>query len=78
MAPQATPITAPDDVDEAIWWVLITAPRNIDYMKIVDALLDQRLELMSAQQGQDAHQSEHRQTRTDRPAWNSTGPHLST
>lgn len=46
MAPKATPITLPDEIDEAIWWVLMTAPRNIDYMKIVDALLDQRLELM--------------------------------
>ena len=42
MAPQATPISTVDEIDEAIWWVLMTAPRNIDYMKIVDALLDQR------------------------------------
>lgn len=46
MAPQATPMSTTDDIDEAVWWVLMTAPRNIDYMKIVDALLDQRLELM--------------------------------
>jgi hypothetical protein len=43
MAPQATPITTVDDIDEALWWVLLTAPRRrLDYMKIVDALLDQR------------------------------------
>lgn len=42
MAPKATAISTVDEIDEAIWWVLMTAPRNIDYMKIVDALLDQR------------------------------------
>ena len=42
MAPHAEPITTVDEIDEAIWWVLMTAPRKIDYMRIVDALLDQR------------------------------------
>lgn len=42
MAPQAEPIVTVDEIDEAIWWVLMTAPRGIDYMAIVDALLDQR------------------------------------
>lgn len=43
MAPQAEPIVTVDEIDEAIWWVVMTAPRGIDYMTIVDALLDQRL-----------------------------------
>lgn len=42
MAPQAEPITTVDEIDEALWWVLMTAPRKLDYMRIVDALLDQR------------------------------------
>lgn len=42
MAPQAQPIVTVDEIDEAIWWVLMTAPRKLDYMRIVDALLDQR------------------------------------
>ena len=45
MAREATPITTAQDIDEAIWWVLMTAPRNIDHMKIIDALLDQRIAL---------------------------------
>lgn len=45
---QATPIITVDEVDEAIWWVLMTAPRNLDHMKIVDALLDQRNEIAKA------------------------------
>ena len=38
----AQPIVTTDDIDEAIWWVMMTAPRKIDYRKIIDALLDQR------------------------------------
>ena len=42
MAPQAQPIVTVDEIDEALWWVTITAPRDRHYGRIVDALLDQR------------------------------------
>jgi hypothetical protein len=55
MAPQAQPIVTVAEVDEAIWWVLMTAPRKLDHMRIVDALLDQRLALMTGRQDPSAH-----------------------
>jgi RPA family protein len=57
---RAESIANTSDIDEAIWWVLLTAPRNIDHMKIVDALLDERNRLSADQQDQDAHPPEHR------------------
>lgn len=73
MAPKATAISTVDEIDEAIWWVLMTAPRNIDYMKIVDALLDQRNDVKSGRRGPTERQSAHRQTPQDCPASDSTG-----
>lgn len=64
MAPRAEHITTVDDIDEAIWWVLMTAPRKLDYMKIIDALLDQR---NAVSQGHPSHPSE-RQPQTDPPS----------
>lgn len=51
----ARSIVTTEEIDEAIWWVLLTAPRNIDHMKIVDALLDQRNQLSADQPDQGAH-----------------------
>ena len=42
MAPQAEPITTVDEIDEALWWVVLSCPRDAHYGRIVDALLDQR------------------------------------
>lgn len=42
MAPQATHITTVDEIDEALWWVVLSCPRDAHYERIVDALLDQR------------------------------------
>ena len=49
MAPQAEPIITVEEIDEAIWWVLTTAPQGVDYMRIVDALLDQRNRVSASQ-----------------------------
>jgi hypothetical protein len=42
MAPQAQPIVTISEIDEALWWVTITAPRDRHYGRIIDALLDER------------------------------------
>ena len=42
MAAQAQPIVTVDEIDEALWWVVLTAPRDKHYRRIVDSLLDQR------------------------------------
>jgi hypothetical protein len=42
MAPQAQPIVTVDEIDEALWWVVLTAPRDRHYGRIIDALLDER------------------------------------
>ena len=42
MAPQAQPIVTVDEIDEALWWVIISAPRDQHYGRIIDALLDER------------------------------------
>lgn len=42
MAPQAQPIVTVEEIDEALWWVILTAPRDKHYPRILDALLDQR------------------------------------
>ena len=42
MAPQAEPITTVDEIDEALWWVVLSCSRDAHYGRIVDALLDQR------------------------------------
>ena len=42
MAPQAQPIVTVAEIDEALWWVVLTAPRDKHYERIIDALLDQR------------------------------------
>lgn len=42
MAPQATPMVTVDEIDEALWWVVLTCPRDAHYERIVNALLDQR------------------------------------
>jgi hypothetical protein len=42
MAPQAQPIVTVSEIDEALWWVVLTAPRDKHYDRIIDALLDQR------------------------------------
>jgi hypothetical protein len=42
MAAQAQPIVTVDEIDEALWWVVLTAPRDRHYGRIIDALLDQR------------------------------------
>ena len=73
MAPKATAISTVDEIDEAIWWVLMTAPRNIDYMKIVDALLDQRNDVKSGRQGPNEHRSGGRQTPQGSQVSDSTG-----
>ncbi len=38
----ADPIVTVDEIDEALWWVVLTAPRDANYSLILDALLDQR------------------------------------
>lgn len=78
MAPRATAISTVDEIDEAIWWVLMTAPRNIDYMKIVDALLDQRNAVSSGLRGQAARPQEQSPRPEDRPAWGPTRSHRCT
>ena len=47
MAPQAEPITTVDEIDEALWWVVLSCPRDAHYGRIVDALLDQRNRITS-------------------------------
>jgi len=42
MAPQAQPIVTVDEIDEALWWVVLTAPRDQHYGRIIDSLLDER------------------------------------
>lgn len=78
MAPQAEPIISVDEIDEALWWVVLTAPRDRHYGRIVDALLDQRNRISSGQQGQAVPPPEHPQTREDRPAWGPTRSHRCT
>jgi hypothetical protein len=55
MPQHAECIVTSEEVDEAIWWVLMTAPRNVDYMKIIDALLDQRNDINAGRRGPGAH-----------------------
>ncbi len=47
MAPQAEPITTVSEIDEALWWVWLSCPRDGHYGRIVDALLDQRNRIAS-------------------------------
>ena len=49
MAPQATHITTVDEIDEALWWVVLSCPRDAHYGRIVDALLDQRNRVSASQ-----------------------------
>jgi len=48
MAPQAQPIATIDEIDEALWWVVLTAPRDKHYGRILDSLLDERNRLETA------------------------------
>jgi len=70
---QAQPIVTVDEIDEALWWVTITAPRDRHYGRIVDALLDQRNRLRTDLQDQAAPRPAHPQSHEDRPVWDSTG-----
>lgn len=79
MAPPAQPIVSIDEIDEALWWVILTAPRDRHYPRIIDALLDQRNSLVSPDPRDQAapppgsqHQHE------DRPASHPTGSHRCT
>ena len=47
------PMTTVADIDEALWWVTITAPRDAHYPRIIDSLLDQRSRI-SADRGDPA------------------------
>lgn len=67
----ADPIVTIEDIDEALWWVTITAPRDHRYPKIVDALLDQRLNADPADQ--DAHPAPPHHRREDHPGPHPTG-----
>ena len=49
MAPQAEPIVTVGEIDEALWWVVISCPRDAHYGRIVDALLDQRNRVSASQ-----------------------------
>jgi hypothetical protein len=40
-----TPITTVDEIDEALWWTTQARPRNDQWHRWVDALLDQRLRI---------------------------------
>lgn len=61
MAPRAEHITTVDEIDEALWWVVLSCPRDAHYGRIVDALLDQRNRVS---QGRQAHPSQ-RQSQPD-------------
>ena len=78
MAPQAQPIVSVDEIDEALWWVVLTAPRDRHYERIIDALPDQRNRISSGRRGQDVHQPERPQSREDHRAWDSTEAHRCT
>ena len=43
----AQPMTTVSDIDEALWWVTITAPRDAHYPRIIDSLLDQRSRIIA-------------------------------
>lgn len=73
MAPQAQPIVTVDEIDEALWWVVLTAPRDRHYERIIDALLDQRNRISSGRLDQAEPPPAHPPTREDRPTWDSTG-----
>ena len=72
MAPQAQPIVSVDEIDEALWWVVLTAPRDEHYARIVDSLLDQRNRVSPDPQGQGAHLLEQHPRTMDHPSWDST------
>ena len=55
MAPQAEPITTVDEIDEALWWVVLSCPRDAHYLRIVDALLDQRNRVSRGEHPQPRH-----------------------
>ena len=55
MAPQAEPITTVDEIDEALWWVVLSCPRDAHYGRIVDALLDQRNRVSRGEHPQPRH-----------------------
>lgn len=40
-----TPITTVVEIDEALWWTGKAQPRNAQWHRWVDALLDQRLRI---------------------------------
>ena len=73
MAPQAQPIVTVDEIDEALWWVVLTAPRDRHYERIIDALLDQRNRISSGPLDQGEPPPAHPQTHEDHLAEDSTG-----
>ena len=58
MAPQAEPIVTVGEIDEALWWVVISCPRDAHYGRIVDALLDQRSRVKRAEHSQPHHRED--------------------
>lgn len=53
MAPHAEPIVSVEEIDEALWWVVLSAPRDAMYGRIVDSLLDQRNRITAAHERSD-------------------------
>jgi hypothetical protein len=68
MAAQAQPIVTVEEIDEALWWVVLTAPRDRHYDRIIDALLDQRNRISSGQLGLGDSPQEPSHHHEDRPS----------
>lgn len=77
MAAHADPIVTVEDIDEALWWVVLTAPRDANYPRILDALLDQRNYLSADPASPDANPQGLSHRHEDRQGADPTGSHPS-